>query len=137
MEYAKRELRPHNNLGLPKYAENLELWLAPGDSEMDCVQSKVSLEKGVVGSLSDAVDDFSVSDVGYNPEIYIGDEREQGGLRIMLGENGDPIKPVLEINQSAWKRLLFAHHIMVEFLGRRCPSYSCYRQILRFEGGTS
>jgi hypothetical protein len=60
LEYAKRELRPQN-LRLPKYADSLELWLALGDSEMDCVQNKVSLEK-VVGSLSDLVDDFSVAD---------------------------------------------------------------------------
>ncbi len=99
LEYAKRELRPQN-LGLPKYADSLELWLAPGDSEMDCVQNKVSLEK-VVGSLADLLPDFSVADVGYNPEIYVGDEREQGGLRITRDENGHPIKPVFEINQSA------------------------------------
>ena len=99
LEYAKRELRPQN-LGLPKYADSLELWLAPGDSELDCVQNKISLEK-VVGSLADLSNDFSVADVGYNPEIYVGDEREQGGLRIMRDENGHPIKPVFEINQSA------------------------------------
>ena len=39
LEYAKRELRPQN-LGGP-FSEGLELWLAPGDSEMDCVQNKV------------------------------------------------------------------------------------------------
>lgn len=100
LEYAKRELRPQN-LGLPKYADSLELWLAPGDSEMDCVQNKVSLER-VVGSLADLVEnDFSVANVGYNPEIYVGDEREQGGLRILRDENGQPIKPVFDINQSA------------------------------------
>ncbi len=98
LEYAKRELRPQN-LGLPKYSDTLELWLAPGDSEMECVQNKVSLEK-VEGSLADLVEDFSVADVGYNPEIYVGDEREKGGLRIMRDEKGNPIKPVFEVNQS-------------------------------------
>jgi hypothetical protein len=99
LEYAKRELRPQN-LGLPKYVDTLELWLAPGDSEMDCVQNKVSLTK-VTGSLADLLDGFSVDQVGYNPEIYVGDEREQGGLRITRDANGDPIKPVFEVNQSA------------------------------------
>jgi hypothetical protein len=99
LEYSKRELRPQN-LGLPKYADSLELWLAPGDSEMECVQNKVSLEK-VKGSIADLVDDFSVAHVGYNPEIYLGDEREKGGLRIARDENGDPIKPVFEVNESA------------------------------------
>lgn len=98
LEYAKRELRPQN-LGLPKYADSLELWLAPGDSEMECVQNKVSLSK-VKGSLADLSSDFSVSDVGYNPEIYVGDEREKGGLRITRDSNGDPINPIFEINAS-------------------------------------
>lgn len=96
LEYAKRELRPQNLGG--KYASSLELWLAPGDSEMDCVQNKVSLTK-VDGSTSDLVDDFSVSDVGYNPEIYVGDEVEKGGLRITRDAEGKPIKAVFEINQ--------------------------------------
>jgi len=96
LEYAKRELRPQNFGG--KYADSLELWLAPGDSEMDAVQNKVSLKK-VDGSISDLSEDFSVSDVGFNPEIYVGDEQEKGGLRIKRDINGNPIKPVFEINQ--------------------------------------
>lgn len=39
LEYAKHQLRPQN-FGGP-YAKALELWLAPGDSEMDTVQNKV------------------------------------------------------------------------------------------------
>jgi len=96
LEYSMRELRPQNLGG--KYASSLELWLAPGDSEMDCVQNKISLTK-VTGSLSDLTDGFHVSQVGYNPEIYVGDEQEKGGLRITRDESGDPIKPVFEINQ--------------------------------------
>ena len=96
LEYAKRELRPQNLGG--KYANSLELWLAPGDSEIDAVQNKVSLKK-VDGSVADLAEDFSVSDVGFNPEIYVGDEVEKGGLRIKRDENGDPVKPVFEINQ--------------------------------------
>lgn len=96
LEYAKRELRPQNLGG--KYASSLELWLAPGDSEMDAVQNKVSLKK-VDGSVADLSEDFSVNDVGYNPEIYVGDEVEKGGLRIKRDESGNPTKPVFEINQ--------------------------------------
>jgi hypothetical protein len=103
LEYAKRELRPQN-LGLPKYADTLELWLAPGDSELECVQNKISLKK-VEGSLTDLLllddKDFSLDHVGFNPEIYVGDEREQGGLRIVRDNNGNPMKPVFEVNESA------------------------------------
>jgi hypothetical protein len=96
LEYAKRELRPQNLGG--KYASSLELWLAPGDSEMDAVQNKISLTK-VEGSMADLSEDFSVGDVGFNPEIYVGDEREKGGLRIKRDEEGKPVKSVFEINQ--------------------------------------
>lgn len=94
-EYAKNQLRPQN-FGGP-YAQSLELWIAPGDSEMQCVQNKVSLDK-VTGSTKDLSDGFCVNDVGFNPEIYIGDEKNDGGLRIKRDNNGDPIKEVFEIN---------------------------------------
>jgi hypothetical protein len=97
-EYSKRELRPQNLGG--KYASALELWLAPGDSEMDAVQNKISLTK-VEGTTKDLLPEFSVKDVGYNPEIYVGDEVEKGGLRIKRNpETGEPLKPVFEVNES-------------------------------------
>ena len=97
-EYSKRELRPQNLGG--KYADTLQLWLAPGDSEMDAVQNKCSLTK-VEGTTKDLLPEFSVKDVGYNPEIYVGDEREQGGLRIKRNpETGEPVKPEWEVPLS-------------------------------------
>lgn len=95
IEYAKNQLRPQN-FGGP-YSKNLEIWIAPGDSELDVVQNKISLVK-VTGSSSDLREEFSVSDVGFNPEIYVGDEKNDGGLRVNRDENGDPIKGVFEIN---------------------------------------
>lgn len=97
LEYAKRELRPQN-MGGP-FEKGLELWLAPGNSEMDVVQNKVSLIK-VEGSLATLADGFHVGDVGYNPEIYVGDEIQKGGLRVVRDENGHPIKPVFEVNEA-------------------------------------
>eukprot|EP00547_Thalassionema_nitzschioides_P002655 CAMPEP_0194212358 /NCGR_PEP_ID=MMETSP0156-20130528/12144_1 /TAXON_ID=33649 /ORGANISM="Thalassionema nitzschioides, Strain L26-B" /LENGTH=251 /DNA_ID=CAMNT_0038940157 /DNA_START=9 /DNA_END=764 /DNA_ORIENTATION=+ len=95
LEYAKRELRPQN-MGGP-FSEGLEIWLAPGDSEMDSVQNKISFTK-VEGSVSSLSDGFQVSDVGYNPEIYVGEEIRDGGLRVVRDENGDPVKDTFEIN---------------------------------------
>jgi hypothetical protein len=97
LEYAKGQLRPQNFGG--KYASTLELWLAPGDSELDAVQNKISLQK-IDGSATDLVEDFAVSDVGFNPEIYIGDEVQQGGLRIKRDDEGNPVKAVFDINES-------------------------------------
>jgi hypothetical protein len=99
LEYAKSELRPQNFGG--KFSANLELWLAPADSEMDAVQNKVELEPVLGSAISDLDDDFSVADVGYNPEIYIGDERKIGGLRILRDDQGKPVKAVFEVNESA------------------------------------
>jgi len=96
LEWAKNQLRPQN-LGGPTYSQNLEIWIAPGNSEMDAVQNKVSLTK-VVGSMKDLSDGFSVGDVGFNPEIYIGDEKLEGGLRVRRDLDGQPIKPEFEIN---------------------------------------
>ena len=95
LEYAKNQLRPQN-FGGP-YAKSLELWLAPGDTEMDVVQNKISLVK-VTGSVADLSDTFSVADVGFNPEIYVGDEIKEGGLRVTRDAEGNPMKPVFEIN---------------------------------------
>jgi hypothetical protein len=72
LEYAKNQLRPQNLSG--RYSPGLELWIAPGDSEMDVVQNKVSLIK-VEGSTRELREGFSVRDCGYNPEIYVGEVR--------------------------------------------------------------
>eukprot|EP00545_Synedropsis_sp_CCMP1620_P003436 CAMPEP_0119008622 /NCGR_PEP_ID=MMETSP1176-20130426/3826_1 /TAXON_ID=265551 /ORGANISM="Synedropsis recta cf, Strain CCMP1620" /LENGTH=270 /DNA_ID=CAMNT_0006960987 /DNA_START=18 /DNA_END=828 /DNA_ORIENTATION=- len=99
LEYAKRQLRPQN-MGGP-FSEGLELWIAAssGDREMDAVQNKISLDH-VTGSLASLSDGFHVANVGYNPEIYVGDEVTKGGLRIVRDEEGKPVKPVFEINES-------------------------------------
>jgi hypothetical protein len=99
LEYAKHQLRPQNLGG--KFAAGLDIWLAPGDSEMEVVQNKIRLTK-VEGSASDLPPGFLVKEtVGFNPEIYIGDEIQKGGLRVQRDPNtGEPIKPVFDVNQS-------------------------------------
>ena len=52
------------------------------------------------GTPTDVRDGFSVKDVGYNPEIYVGEEQEKGGLRVVRDEEGRPVKPVFEINDG-------------------------------------
>lgn len=95
LEYAKNQLRPQNMAG--PYSSALELWSAPGDSEMDVVQNKITLVK-IDGSTKDLRDGFHVKDVGYNPEIYVGDEKEKGGLRVVRDLEGRPVKPEFDIN---------------------------------------
>ncbi|GKY95738.1 hypothetical protein MPSEU_000534600 [Mayamaea pseudoterrestris] len=98
-EYSKLELRPQN-LGGP-FSHDLELWLAPGDSEMDTVQNKVNLEP-VIGSASALPDNFDLGNIGFNPEIYVtADERLEGGLRVQRDEHGKPTKSKFDVNLSA------------------------------------
>jgi len=96
LEWAKNKLRPQN-LGGPTYSQNLEIWIAPGNSEMDAVQNKTPLTQ-VVGSIKDLSNGFSVGDVGFNPEIYVGDEKVEGGLRVRRDLDGQTMKPEFEIN---------------------------------------
>jgi hypothetical protein len=88
-EYSKDQLRPQAMAG--RYASTLELWLAPGDSEMDVATNKVTL-RPVRGSLTSLTSDSKIKltadDIGYNPEIYVGDERIKGGLRVERDEFG-------------------------------------------------
>jgi hypothetical protein len=98
LEYAKGELRPQNLSG-PSRSPLLELWLAPGNSEMDVVQNKVDLVR-VAGSASDLPEDLDLDTVGYNPEIYVGDEKVRGGLRVERDEHGRPTKPAFEVQQQ-------------------------------------
>lgn len=95
LEYAKNELRPQNMAG-PTYSKSLELWYAPGDSEMDVVRNAISLIH-VVGSSKELREGFNVNDVGYNPEIYVGEEKVKGGLRVVRGLDGRPVKPIFDI----------------------------------------
>ena len=99
LEYSKDQLRPQAMGG--KYAPALELWLAPADSEMDAATNKISLVsvRGSLSSLSTTAS-LAASDIGYNPEIYVGDERVKGGLRVERDENGVPTKPPFEPNLS-------------------------------------
>lgn len=94
LEYAQQELRPQNMGG--RYASALEVWTAPPDSEMDIVRNLYNLTK-VEGNVNDLPDDFTVNTVGYNPEIYVGDERTDGGLRVERDESGRPTKPVFDV----------------------------------------
>ena len=72
LEYAKNQLRPQN-MGGPS-VRNLKLWMAPGDLDMNVVQNKADLAR-VAGLNRDLREGFQVKDAGFDPEIYVGDDR--------------------------------------------------------------
>lgn len=98
LEWAKLHLRPQNFGG--SYSKNLEIWMAPGDSEMDVVQNKVVLTHALGSATQDISQGFHISDVGFNPEIYVGEEITQGGLRVKRDEQGQPLRPAFDINSQ-------------------------------------
>jgi len=81
--------RGNNELG-PKFGE-LEIWVAPGDSELDVAYNRPSctflkmprVVEGVFETVKNA-------EVGYEGEIYTDDEE---GFRTERDEEGRPVKP--------------------------------------------
>jgi hypothetical protein len=127
LDYAKTQLRPQNFGGNKHKATGLELWLAPADSEMNVATNKVSLcrvvrcvppqtetaavvavnaESAAAAAAAAAIPALppappcSILTVGYNPEIYLGDEIAHGGLRVERDENGHPTKAAFDVNES-------------------------------------
>jgi hypothetical protein len=99
VEYAKA-LRP-KELGSPaavKISTDVQLWFAPGNTEMDVAQNKVTLKRVTPLPLeqyshvlsSPGAEDF----VGFQPEIYQGGEE---GFRVARNDNGEPLKPAFDV----------------------------------------
>ena len=80
LDYVKNQLWPQN-IGGPS-VRNLELWMANGDLDMNVVQNKVGLVR-VAGSGRDLREGFHVKDAGFGPEIYVGNMKKDGGLRVV------------------------------------------------------
>jgi hypothetical protein len=99
-EYAK-SLRPVELAGPAAATSTLQLWYAPGDTEMRVAQNKVKLEsfsKFLLEepSASEAPSTPSeVSDVGFQAEIYNDGEM---GFRCKRDDNGNPVRPAFEVN---------------------------------------
>ena len=66
--------------------------MASGDSEMDDVQNKVDLVC-VTGSSRNLWERFRVKDAGFGPEIYVGDEKKDGGLRLVRDRDAQQWQP--------------------------------------------
>ena len=86
----------------------IQIWTAPGNSEMDCVQHKVTLDYTRYSShsekyIEDLNDKFTrimsssnnMHIIGFEPEIYQGGE---DGFRIKRDDDGRPIRAVVNVN---------------------------------------
>lgn len=98
VEYAKA-LRP-KELASPQATvsnQDLQIWFAKGNSEMDVAQNKISLTRFVplpvddyAHVLTNHVEDL----IGFEPEIYQGGE---AGFRCVRNDEGNPVKPAFEV----------------------------------------
>jgi len=61
---------------------------------------QVNLTKVEGTPQEDIPDGFSLEDVGYNPEIYMKDELQKGGLKIKRDQEGKIVAAPYKINQS-------------------------------------
>lgn len=90
-EYA-RSLRPVELGGVASIGKRLQLWYAPGNSEMDVAQNKLPLTRYSKDSVKITV---SYSEVGYEPEVYID---EEPGFRVYRDNDGKCLKPAFEVD---------------------------------------
>ena len=70
--------------------------MAPGDLEMEDTQNKFDLAR-VAGSSRNLQERFHVKDTGFGLEIYVRDEKKDGGLRVVQDGEGWPVKPAFDI----------------------------------------
>ena len=59
---------------------------------MEDAKNKVDLAH-VAGSSRDLREGFHVKDAGFGPEIYVGDEKKDGGLRLVRDRDAQQWQP--------------------------------------------
>jgi len=110
IEQHAARLRP-NDLGV-KFGK-LQIWAAPGDSEMDVAYNRPFV-KFVKMSPPEGVVDVPIAEVGFSGEVYVGGEE---GFRTARTEEGLPAKP--EIKSAPTVDTVGADESGVQNTGRR------------------
>ena len=98
-EYSK-SLRPKDLSGPLATNRNLEIWYAPGNSEMTVAQNKISLKKysNEIKDDEDCTSTYFEFDIGFEPEIY---QNNELGFRCKRDSNGDPVAAEFEVQTKA------------------------------------
>eukprot|EP01039_Chlorochromonas_danica_P005955 gene5955-6557_t len=91
LEYAKT-LRPQELAGYPSLGKELQLWYAPGNTEMQVAQNKIPLLRVITNPLHSV----NYDKVGYEPEIY---QDKEEGFRCERDEDGQCLSPAFDIDQ--------------------------------------
>jgi hypothetical protein len=93
IEYSK-SLRPKDLAGPNGMLGDLELWYAPGNSEMNVAQNKIKLEGPLIGNEEDMLGIVKPKEIGFSPEIYQGGEE---GFRCKRDNQGNPLAAVFDV----------------------------------------
>ena len=93
IEYSK-SLRPKDLAGPNGMLGDIEIWYAPGNSEMNVAQNKIKLEGPLLGNEEDMLGIVKQKEIGYSPEIY---QNGEIGFRVQRDNLGNPIKSAFEV----------------------------------------
>ena len=110
-EYSK-SLRP-KELAVKSTGVNLQIWYAPGNSEMSVAQNKISLKLYAPAAIDSGNTELQPSDVskvgavesfiGFQPEVYQDGEE---GFRVLRDSNGHPLGKPFEVTMNSPNSLL-------------------------------
>jgi hypothetical protein len=92
-EYSK-SLRPIELAKLRLGGTELQIWTAPGNTEMDVAKNVISLEMLQPVDVSLKLPNIFDS-IGFEPEIYVNGEE---GFRCKRNADGTPVKPQFDVN---------------------------------------
>ena len=96
-EYSK-SLRPRDLAGPAAGSRVLQLWYAPGNSEMSVARNLISLtrcfDNSDSSSNSELANDFNPHEVGFQAEVYQGGEE---GFRCQRDSTGAPVKQAFDV----------------------------------------
>lgn len=105
-EYSK-SLRP-KELAVKSTGVNLQIWYAPGNSEMSVAQNKISLKLYAPVAIGSGNTESQPSDVskvgavesfiGFQPEVYQDGEE---GFRVLRDSNGQPLGKPFEVTMNS------------------------------------
>ena len=78
---------------------DVQLWVARGGSEMECVRNLESPRPLVKPTTEEEeARAEEEAEAGFCPEIWVGDEVKDGGLRIKRGPGGEPLRGSFDVN---------------------------------------
>lgn len=95
-------MRPKELAYAKSSSNNIQLWYAPGNTEMNVAQNKQNLIQYINNNNQQSQNDTNINTsidnyVGFQPEIYQSGEE---GFRVKRDKDGKPLSSAFEVNIS-------------------------------------